>query len=102
MAFVFACRLEELTVGAGRQLELGGQPVAVFHAAEGYFACRGVCPHRGGPLGEGTLEGKLLTCPWHAWTFDLATSRCVAPAPNSSLQPYATRVEGGALYVEVA
>ena len=36
-------------------------------------AMAGVCPHHGGPLGQGALDGALVTCPWHAWQFDSAT-----------------------------
>jgi nitrite reductase (NADH) small subunit len=33
----------------------------------------GVCPHEGGPLGEGIIEGSRVVCPWHAYAFDLRT-----------------------------
>jgi hypothetical protein len=35
------------------------------------------CPHASGNLSAGTLCGAVITCPWHAWEFDLSTGRCV-------------------------
>ena len=33
------------------------------------------CPHNGGPLGRGSLEGNELTCPWHGYRWDVTSGR---------------------------
>ena len=48
-----------------------GQVVALFNVQGEFFALDGVCPHQGGPLGSGHLDGCLVTCPWHGWQFDV-------------------------------
>ena len=44
---------------------------ALFNVDGQFFALDGVCPHQGGPLGQGELCGSIVTCPWHGWQFDV-------------------------------
>lgn len=57
--------------GVARELVVGDRMVAVFNVAGTLYAMDGVCPHQGGPLGQGQLSGCILTCPWHGWQFDV-------------------------------
>ena len=52
-----------------------------------------VCPHRGGPLGQGMIEGGKLICPWHAWAFDLKTGQAAHTA-MAKVPVYEVKVEG--------
>jgi nitrite reductase (NADH) small subunit len=61
--------------GTALECVAGERVVALFHVGEEWFALDGVCPHQGGPLGEGTLEGNVVTCPWHGWQFDVRTGQ---------------------------
>ena len=48
--------------------------IAVFRTGDGeVYALRDACPHRGGPLSQGIVHGRAVTCPLHSWTIDLAT-----------------------------
>jgi len=49
--------------------------VALFNVNGQFFALDGICPHQGGPLGKGWLDGCLITCPWHGWQFDVKTGQ---------------------------
>jgi len=53
-----------------------GKEVALFKVGGEIFALENLCPHMGGPLGEGELEGSCLTCPWHGWQFDVRSGVC--------------------------
>lgn len=53
-----------------------GRQVALFHLDGQFYAMDNSCPHRGGPLGEGEIEGGLVACPWHGWQFDIKTGQC--------------------------
>src|SRR5271170_6617453 len=59
-----------------------------------------VCPHHGGPLGEGTIEDGKVVCPWHVYAFDLTTGHC-ADARLPSAQVYEVRVAGDDVLVKV-
>lgn len=79
----------ELPPGAKAKVEAFGTEVAVFNVDGALFAVANACPHHGGPLCHGRVsgtrlpgapyehrfgrEGRILTCPWHGWEFDLET-----------------------------
>jgi nitrite reductase (NADH) small subunit len=49
--------------------------VALFNVEGQFYALDGICPHQGGPLGQGRLSGCVVTCPWHGWQFDVKTGQ---------------------------
>ena len=65
----------DIPAGTVRGFTIEGRRIAVFHTSSGFFATDGICPNRGGPLSEGDLVRDSVTCPWHAWTFDLRTGQ---------------------------
>lgn len=90
----------EVTTGEGRVVEANGRTLALFNVAGQYFALDNSCPHRGGPLGEGDLEGRTVTCPWHGWRWDVATGANVNnPAVKVGCLPVS--VDGDAIFVEL-
>lgn len=48
-----------------------GKQIALFKINGAIYALDNACPHMGGPLGEGEIEGDVVTCPWHGWQFDV-------------------------------
>ena len=73
--FVTVARTDELASGQGKLVEVHHKRLALFNIEGRYFAIDDVCPHRGGPLSEGELEGGAVVCPWHGAMFDLATGK---------------------------
>jgi len=54
--------------------------VAVFRTAnDEVFALRDQCPHKKGPLSQGIVHGKRVTCPMHNWVIELVDGKAVAP-----------------------
>jgi nitrite reductase (NADH) small subunit len=67
------CRVADVPLGEGRAVTLAGRRIALFHSGSGWFALDNSCPHRGGPLADGILADRCVTCPLHDRRFDLAT-----------------------------
>jgi nitrite reductase (NADH) small subunit len=86
--------------GEGRVIDAEGRTLAVFNVDGRYYAIDNVCPHRGGPLGEGDLEGKVVSCPWHAWRWDVTTGANVNN-PVVTVGCYPVVEEQGVLYVQL-
>jgi nitrite reductase (NADH) small subunit len=61
--------------GKGLEAVAGDRIVAVYNVDGEIFALDGVCSHQGGPLGKGKLNGCVVACPWHGWTFDVKTGQ---------------------------
>jgi nitrite reductase/ring-hydroxylating ferredoxin subunit len=86
--------------GTAKEVLAGDQVIALFNVAGTFYALDGVCPHAGGPLGEGELQGKIVTCPWHGWQFDVTTGQnCLNPKVCHT--KYTARVEGNDVLVEI-
>ena len=90
----------ELGAGEARVVEANGRSIAVFNVEGAYYAIDNVCPHRGGPLGDGDLDGAVVACPWHAWRWDVRTGANVNN-PAVTLACFPVRVDDGAIFVEV-
>jgi nitrite reductase/ring-hydroxylating ferredoxin subunit len=73
MPFVKVGSLAQLPPGAVMEAEVAGDTFAVCNAGGELYALAGVCPHAGGPLGQGALHGTTLVCPWHGWEYDCRT-----------------------------
>jgi nitrite reductase (NADH) small subunit len=57
----------------GRSVTVDGRRIAVFRLPDGWAAIDAACPHRGGPLGDGLVADRCVTCPLHGRRFDLVT-----------------------------
>jgi len=73
--FVKLATLDELPVGAAREVEFEGRVYALYNIDGVISAIDGICPHQGGPLAEGSVEGTTVTCPWHGWQIDVRTGK---------------------------
>jgi 3-phenylpropionate/trans-cinnamate dioxygenase ferredoxin component len=87
--------------GEGRTVEVGGRTLAVFNIDGQYFALDNTCLHRGGPLGEGDIDGRVVICPWHGWRWDVTTGANVNN-PAVKVTCFPVTVEAGAVYAELA
>jgi len=83
------------------EIARGDDLYAVCNVGGEIRALSGVCPHQGGPLGEGALNGNLITCPWHMWEFDSATGAC-AFFGGPTIATYPVRVEDGAILADIS
>lgn len=79
-------------------VDLKGETVAVFKTPQGFRACQNVCPHAGGSLGEGSVEGGTVTCPLHGWQFNLQTGACLNE-PGNGIKTYSVEVRKGRVFL---
>ena len=76
--------------------------VAVFRTAEDeVFAIDDACPHKGGPLSEGIVHGRSVTCPLHNMVLRLDTGQAQG-ADEGSVNTYAIRVDRGRILLDTA
>ena len=77
---------------------VGDQTVAVFRVESGLYAVDNACVHEDGPLGEGEVDGHVVTCPYHDWRYDVQTGGCLTDAARS-VACYAVRERDGFVWV---
>ena len=98
--FVRVGQLTDFPSGSLKMVEIAGKQVLVANMAGELFAIENTCTHRGGPLNEGTLEGKVVTCPWHGGQFDVTTGKVVGPPPRIDEPAYSVKVQGNDVMIK--
>ncbi|GAC1671882.1 MAG: hypothetical protein NVS9B4_27110 [Candidatus Acidiferrum sp.] len=99
MVFVPVAKVSDIPPGTIRECPAGGKTVAVANVSGKFYAIDNVCLHRGGPLGQGALDGNVVTCPWHAWQFNVATGKAGESA-TVGVACYTTEVRGDEIFVD--
>jgi nitrite reductase (NADH) small subunit len=93
------CPLDEIPRLGSRQVNSASGTIAVFRTAEDeVFALHDRCPHKGGPLSQGLVAGKVVTCPLHSWKIRLEDGEAVAPDKGCA-KVYPAKVEGGLVWI---
>lgn len=101
MAFQKLCQLSELRDGHGKEFLVDGRIVAAFLNAGEVRAVDGICAHQGGPISQGFLDGKCITCPWHGWQYDLSNGQNLLTG-KKMLDCFPVEVRGEQVWVDVA
>ena len=70
---VTVARTDEVPPGEVRTVRAGDEELALACVDGSFYALQHACVHLQGPLGEGHLDGHVLTCPWHGWQYDVRT-----------------------------
>lgn len=100
MEFVRVTSVSDLAPGQCMEAVVNGRPVALFNVGGAFHAISNLCLHRGGPLGQGILDGAAVLCPWHAWSWDVTTGANTAN-PELKVARYETKVEDGQVLVRL-
>jgi len=96
---VKALQVAKLPRGEAALATVNGLDVAVFRRGEEILAIGNACPHQGGNLCDGFIEGDIVICPLHGWEFDLRSGACMT-VPGESVPRYRVTVEDGAIWLE--
>ena len=106
-------KTDELRDGEMKEIAEVGNGILLARAGDTYYATDARCPHMGGHLARGTLEGTIVTCPLHGSKFDLSTGqviRWLKEPPQTisksierekSLNTFTVKVEGSAIKIEI-
>jgi nitrite reductase (NADH) small subunit len=98
--FVKVGRLADLEPESVREAMVDGYPYAICHVGGEVHALSGVCPHRGGPLGQGQIHDGRVVCPYHLWEFDCRTGEYDYD-PARRVETFEVHVEDGEILLKV-
>lgn len=98
--WITVAQFDELPEGTGKEVVANGLIIALFNVDGTVHAMDGICPHAGGPVGTGELNGCVVTCPWHGWQFDVTTGQHEL-SPTLHHPTYPARVVDGAVQVQL-
>lgn len=94
--------LDDIPVRGARIIKTGVGCIAVFRTSESEaFAIDDRCPHKGGPLGQGIVHGRSVTCPLHNWVISLETGKALG-ADTGEVERFDVRIDGGRILLDVS
>jgi nitrite reductase/ring-hydroxylating ferredoxin subunit len=99
-AFRSIARAADIPPGTITAVQVDGEDIALANVEGKFFATQGHCLHLHGPLGEGRLEGPVLSCPWHGWQYDVRTGENEFDRAIQ-LQTFEVKVEHGEVKIAV-
>ena len=96
------CKLDDIPQLGSRVVRpASGGDIAIFRNADDeVFALHDKCPHKGGPLSQGIVQGRRVTCPLHGWNIGLDDGQAVAPDVGAC-GSFAVKIEGGEVFLAV-
>jgi nitrite reductase (NADH) small subunit len=100
MPFVRVGPLDGLAPDSVREAIIGDSLYAICRVGGEVCALSGICPHRGGPLGQGQIHEGRLVCPYHLWEFDCRTGANDYD-PSQRAETFEVRIEDGQILLRV-
>jgi len=108
MSFVDVASADEIPAGVMRPFAVAGHDILIANHGGSFYAIARRCPHLGGDLSKGTLDGTTVTCPRHHSRFDVTTGNCLSGPKIGPLKlstkdttGYEVRVEGQRIQVNL-
>jgi nitrite reductase (NADH) small subunit len=94
--------LDAIPVRGARLVKSPAGCIAVFRTSEGEaYAIEDTCPHKAGPLSQGIVHDKHVTCPLHNWVINLETGKAQG-ADEGQVKTFALKIEDGRLLLDAA
>jgi len=108
MTYQLVARTTDIQPGTMKAVAAGGTKLLLANVDGAFYAMQQRCPHLGGNLSRGKLQGRAVTCPLHKATFDLATGEVIDVAhllflkfKTKQAATYRVRIDGEAVMVDV-
>lgn len=101
MKWYKVAQIGEIKTGEGKTVEpVHGKPIALLNNNGQFQAIDNTCPHKGGPLSDGTLKDNCVICPWHQWTFNLENGENIRN-PQIKLRTYLVQIKENEIWIAV-
>jgi nitrite reductase/ring-hydroxylating ferredoxin subunit len=98
--YIKVAKVNEMPPGTAREFHANGKVIALFNVDGKLYATDSTCLHHGGPLGQGPLEGEVVTCPWHGWQYNVTTGEAVFNK-EIKVDTFEVKVEGDDIVVGI-
>lgn len=94
-------KAQDFPAGEKKCVTAAAEPIVVCNVDGQLHAFANICPHAGMPIGDGDLAGKVVTCPYHGYAYDVSTGRNIDFEGDVPLRTYPVRMENGRVQVDV-
>jgi 3-phenylpropionate/trans-cinnamate dioxygenase ferredoxin subunit len=108
MEYVKVAQISELGVGSKKKISVEGKEILLTNIQNSYYAVDNTCPHMGGSLYDGNLEGSYISCPKHGSVFDVKTGKVVESGKLlfikvkvHDIRSYPVKIEGSDIMIGI-
>jgi nitrite reductase/ring-hydroxylating ferredoxin subunit len=99
--FVKLCDKNNLPLNELRSFKIRGHEILAVNLGNKVYCLDGRCTHAGAPLSEGTLNGEVLTCPWHYSQFNITSGEILGGPAYKKLKSYLVEERESAVLVDL-
>lgn len=100
--FVTVLRASDVAPGEMKVIDFDGAEVVIANVNGLFCAFNNLCPHEDGPLGDGELDGEIVTCPWHHSRFNVRTGEVLDGVTDDAVRIYEVQRDGDEVRVRKA
>ncbi len=99
--FVKLCDKRIIEVGQLRSFKVKGHEILATNLSGKIFCLDARCSHAGAPLAEGTIDGEVLTCPWHYSQFNITNGLVLRGPTQKPLKTYSTEERENFVFIDL-
>ena len=101
MAWIKIAKTSDIPNNKGKEVNVNGNRVAIFHANGKYYALEALCRHQDGSLAPGKVDGEVVECPLHSWHYNVRTGELLDYLEGVKLKTYKIDLKGRDIYIDV-
>jgi nitrite reductase (NADH) small subunit len=101
MAWIKIAQKIEIPENKGKEVEVNGNRVAIFHANGRYYALEALCRHQDGSLAPGKINGEVVECPLHFWHYNIRTGELLDYLKDVKLETYNLDIRGNDIFIDI-
>ncbi|HSF00532.1 MAG TPA: Rieske 2Fe-2S domain-containing protein [Nitrososphaeraceae archaeon] len=101
MTWIKIAQTFDIPENKGKEIEVKGNRVAIFHANGRYYALEALCRHQDGSLAPGKINGEVVECPLHFWHYNIRTGELLDYLKDVKLETYNLDIRGNDIFIDI-
>ena len=101
MTWIKIAQTIDIPENKGKEVELNGNRIAIFHANGRYYALEALCRHQDGSLAPGKINGEVVECPLHFWHYNIRTGELLDYLKDVKLETYDLDIRGNDIFIYI-
>jgi 3-phenylpropionate/trans-cinnamate dioxygenase ferredoxin component len=101
MAWIKIAQTIEIPENKGKEVEVNGNRIAIFHANGRFYALEALCRHQDGSLAPGKINGEVVECPLHFWHYNIRTGELLDYLKDVKLETYNLDIRGNDIFIDI-
>ncbi len=101
MTWIKVAQTDEIADKKGKEIDVNGTRIALFHTQGKYYALEALCRHQDGSLAPGKIDGEIVECPLHFWHYNIRTGELLDYMKGVKLETYNVEVRGNDIYLDI-